>query len=81
MATISENRIGTDLESKFAVSETEYPGRSVDSLLEQGKIEAAREEFERLCLEGLESGDAIGMTPARWDEMRLELHAEAKLNS
>jgi hypothetical protein len=57
------------------------PGYTVDALLEQGKVEEAREELERLCLEGVDSGEPVLMTPERWEEFRLELHRKAKLAS
>jgi 3-methyladenine DNA glycosylase Tag len=60
---------------------TNLPGHSVDALLAAGNIDGARAEFERLCLEGLDSGDPVRMTLEKWQEFRLDLHRKAKLAS
>ncbi len=57
------------------------PGYAVDALLAAGDIEGARAELERLALEGMDSGEAIEMTPEAWEEFRLQLHREAKIAS
>ncbi len=57
------------------------PGHTVDALLAAGNVEGARAEFERLCLEGLDSGEAVLMTPEKWEELRRDLHRKAKLAS
>lgn len=49
------------------------PGWTVDALLEDGKVEEARAELERLVLEGVDSGPAIEATPEFWER----LHARA----
>ncbi len=54
---------------------------AIETLMEAGDIEAARAEFERQCIASVNSGDPIGMTPEKWEELRLELHREAKLAS
>ena len=56
------------------------PGSRVDELLAVGDVEAARAEFERLCLEGLE-GDPVAMTPEAWEQFRQDLHRKAQLAS
>lgn len=61
--------------------ESRLPGHAVDALLASGDVEGARAEFERLCLEGLDSGDPISMTPEKWEEFRRDLHRKAKLAS
>ena len=57
------------------------PGHTVDALLAAGDIEGAKAELERLCLEGLDSGEPISMTPEKWEEFRRGLHRKAKLAS
>ena len=81
MATVPQNRLRIDDEGNYIVEDKEYPGYTVDVLLQQGKVEEARAEFERLCLEGLDSGEPIPMTPEKWEEFRLELHRKASLTS
>lgn len=61
--------------------ETNLPGDTVDAFLASGDVEGARAEFERLCLEGLDSGEPVAMTPERWEELRRDLHRKAKLAS
>jgi hypothetical protein len=51
-------------------------GWTVDALLEEGKVEEARAELERLVLEGVDSGPAIEATPEFWAELRAELHRD-----
>jgi len=57
------------------------PGHTVDALLASGDVEGAKAEFERLCLEGLDSGTPIPMTPEKWEALRRNLHRKAKLAS
>ena len=56
------------------------PGSRIDELLATGDIDAARAEFERLCVEGLE-GEPVAMTSEAWEQFRLELHRKAQLAS
>ena len=60
-------------------SDDHLSGHTVDALLASGDAEGARTEFERLCLEGLDSGEPIEMTPEKWDGLRQDLHRKAKL--
>jgi hypothetical protein len=53
------------------------PDSAVDALLDAGNIEGARAEFERLCLESLDSGDPVPMTAAKWEQFRIDLHRKA----
>jgi hypothetical protein len=62
---------GVDIDDEAAIA----------ALLAAGDIEGARSEFERLCLESLDSGEPVVMTPEKWEQFRLELHREAKLTS
>jgi hypothetical protein len=55
-------------------------GSTVDELLASGDVEAARAEFERLCLEGL-AGEPVSMTPEAWKQFCDELQRKAKLAS
>jgi hypothetical protein len=50
------------------------PGYTVDALLDQGNVEEARTELERLLLEGIDSGPGIPVTPEFWEQ----LHARAR---
>ncbi len=54
---------------------------AIAALLASGDTKGARSEFERLCLESLDSGEPVVMTPEKWEQFRLELHREAKLTS
>ena len=56
------------------------PGARIDELLLAGDVAGAREEFETLCIEGLES-EPIEMTPERWSDLQAELKRKAKLAS
>jgi hypothetical protein len=73
MATTPQNHLPIDDEGNYLVEDKDYPGHTVDVLLEQGKVEQARAEFERLVMEGVESGPGIEVTPEFWEEMRSEL--------
>ena len=77
MATASNNRLHRDEDGNYAVEDKDYPGHTVDALLEQGKVEEARAELERLILEGVESGDPVEMAPQKWRELRINLHRQA----
>jgi hypothetical protein len=59
-------------------SRTRTTRDTVDVLLEQGKVEEARAEFERLILEGVDSGPAIEVTAQFWDDFRAELKQRAE---
>jgi hypothetical protein len=54
---------------------------TIEALLASGDIEGARAEFDRQLLVSIDSGDPVLMTPEKWEELRLELHREAKLAS
>jgi len=54
------------------------PGYTVDALLEQGKVEEAREELERLLQEGIDSGPGIEATPQFYENIRAEVRRRAK---
>ena len=45
------------------------PGYTVDRLIEQGKLDEARQELERLLLEGLDSGTSRSMTAELMQEI------------
>ena len=77
MATTLQNHLPIDDEGNYLVEDKDYPGHTVDVLLEQGKVEQARAEFERLVMEGVESGPGIEGTPEFWEEMRSELSRKA----
>jgi cytochrome c-type biogenesis protein CcmH/NrfG len=53
----------------------------IEALLAADDIEGARAEFERQLLASVNSGDPVLMTREKWEELRLELHREAKLAS
>ena len=50
--------------------ECDLPDSTIDAFLAAGDIEGARAEFERLCLESLDSGPAIEVTPKFWADFR-----------
>jgi hypothetical protein len=54
------------------------PGCTVDALLEQGRVEEARAELERLVQEGIDSGPGIEVTPKFWEDIRSEVRRRAK---
>jgi hypothetical protein len=54
------------------------PGWTVDALLEEGKVEEARAELERLVLEGVDSGPAIEATPEFWEALHSKARAKAR---
>jgi hypothetical protein len=58
----------------FDASDSKLPGHTVDALLIQGKVDEARDELERLLLEGLDSGNPRLMT----DELLQEIVAKAR---
>jgi hypothetical protein len=78
MATIPQNRLRIDKDGNYVLNGKDYPGHTVDALLEQGKVEEARDEFERLILEGVDSGPGIEITPKFWDDLRVELKQRAE---
>ncbi len=55
------------------------PGHTVDTLLEQDRLQEAREELQRLVVEGMESGDPVEATPEFWERLRADLHRQAGL--
>jgi hypothetical protein len=59
---------------QLGYSKQDTPESTIDALLASGDIEGARAEFERLCLESLDSGPAIEVTPKFWGEFRTNLH-------
>jgi hypothetical protein len=81
MATQPQSRLRSDDAGNYVVQDKDSSGHTVDILLEQGKTEEARAEIERLCLEGLDSGDPVRMTTEKWEEFCVELHRKAKLVS
>lgn len=54
-----------------------YPGSTVDALLEKGKVIEAREELERLLLEGINSGPGRPMTQDLMEEILAKARARA----
>ena len=58
-------------------SDHDLQDSTVDALLAAGDIEGARAEFERLCLQSLDSGEPVLMTPEKWEQFRLDLHRKA----
>jgi len=70
-----------DLVSPLSVSDEEIWDQNIEALLASGDIEGARAEFDRQLLVSADSGDPVLMTPEKWEELRLELHREAKLAS
>jgi hypothetical protein len=59
----------------------QYPGATVDRLLEKGDVPGAKAELERLLLEGLDSGPGIEATPQFWKDLRTKLHRQASARS
>ena len=54
------------------------PSYLLNKLMEDGDLEAARAELERLLLEGLDSGPAVEVTPAFWTDLKAELRRTAR---
>jgi hypothetical protein len=82
MATIpqvpNQSGLTTDSDGNYILpADHRLPGWTVDALLDQGKVDEARAELDRLVLEGVDSGPAIEATPEFWAELRAELHREA----
>ncbi len=50
----------------------------VRELIRGAQREAAREQFERLLLDGLDSGEPVEITPVFWEERRAELEHRLK---
>jgi hypothetical protein len=73
MATVPQSRLRSDANGNYIVEDTDYPGHSVDALLQQGQVDEARAELERLILEGVDSGPGIKVTPKFWDDLRSQL--------
>lgn len=79
---IKPKRATRSSEGNFEMpGDSRLPGHIVDALLADGDVEGAKAEFERLCLEGLDSGDPVPMTPEKWESLRRNLHRKAKLAS
>ena len=79
MATIPQvskaSPITVDSEDNYVLPKGHrMPGWTVDALLEDGKVEEARAELERLVLEGVDSGPTIEVKPQFWER----LHARAR---
>lgn len=53
------------------------PGWTVDALLEEGKVEEAHAELERLVAEGVNSGPGIEATPEFWERLYARARGEA----
>jgi len=78
MATIprvsKESSVTVDSDGNYILPKGHrIPGWTVDALLDEGKVEEARAELERLVLEGVDSGPAIEVTHGFWER----LHARA----
>jgi len=74
MATIpqvsKQSGLSIDSDGNYVLpSDHRLPGWTVDALLEQGKVEEARTELERLICEGVDSGPGIEVTPEFWEEL------------
>ena len=54
------------------------PGWTVNALLDQGKVEEARAEFERLIQEGIDSGPGIEGTPQFYEDVLTEVDRRAE---
>lgn len=50
----------------------------IRELIRNAQKEVAREQLEKLLLEGLDSGESIEITPEFWDERRAELQRRLK---
>jgi hypothetical protein len=81
MATLPRIRFEVDEngEEQLVLPEDHrLPGWTVDALLKEGKVDEARNELERLILEGANSGPGIEATPAFWDELKAEVKDQAR---
>ena len=79
MATIPQREIQPDEEEDFdgAFEAAKLPGHTVDALLEQGKVDEARDELELLLFEGANSGPGIPMTEALFDKIVAQARSRA----
>jgi hypothetical protein len=59
-------------------SDHRLAGWTVDALLEQGKIDEARIELERLVQQGIDSGPGIPVTPEYWEGLRAIARGETR---
>lgn len=63
-----------------AQDDRDLPGAIVDELLAAGDVEAARAEFERLCLEGLHA-EPVPMSSEAWAKFGEDLKRKARVAS
>ena len=67
------------VEDRVSVGGYSTPSEYLRELLRQDQKQRTEDKLEMLLLEGLESGDAIEITPAYWENKRkrlLELHGK-----
>lgn len=67
------------VEDRVSVGGYSTPSEYLRELLRQDQKQRTEDKLEMLLLEGLESGDAIEITPAYWENKRkrlMELHGK-----
>jgi len=78
MATLPQSHEYDEEDFDIDLDGSGLPGHTVDALLDQGKVEEAKAELERLLLEGLNSGSPRQMDEALFDEIVAEARARVR---